>query len=51
MGIGKKPGEQITYHLPSHLWENTAFAETLDQAPEYDGHTAADVLTRLNKIL
>lgn len=47
MGINKDPGEQISYHLPISLWEKTMWAETLDKAPEYDGHTSEDVLTRL----
>ena len=47
MGIGKEKGKQISYHLPMNRWEETNFAETLDRAPEWDGHTSADVLTRL----
>jgi hypothetical protein len=48
MGIGTKPGKQITYHLPGINWDACAkFAEVKRQAPEYDGHTSADVLTRL----
>jgi hypothetical protein len=47
MGIGKEPGEQITYHLPISLWDQTSFAPTLDRAPEWDGHTSADVVARL----
>lgn len=47
LGINKLPGEQITYHLPDKEWDNCSFAETLDQAPEFDGHTSSDVLERL----
>lgn len=47
MGIGKKSGEQISYHIPLDRWDETNFAETLEQAPEWDGHTSADVLERL----
>lgn len=47
MGIGKEKGKQISYHLPLDRWEETNFAETLDKAPEWDGHTSADVLERL----
>lgn len=47
LGIGKEPGKQITYHLPMILWRKAGFAETLDHAPEWDGHTAADTLKRL----
>lgn len=47
LGINKAIGEQITYHLPLSKWEATDFAETLEKAPEYDGHTPEDVLKRL----
>lgn len=50
MGIGKEKGEQITYHIPVDRWEETGFAETLVNAPEWDGHTPADVLTRLKGV-
>lgn len=49
LGINTKMGEQITYHLPISDWERTDFARTVDKAPEYDGHTSADVLSRLKK--
>lgn len=47
MGIYKENGKQITYHLPLERWPETDFAETLDKAPDYDDHTSADVLKRL----
>ena len=47
LGINEKAGEQITYHLPIELWDKCKFAETLDQAPEWDEHTSDDVLLRL----
>lgn len=47
IGIGKEKGEQITYHLPERMWSDCDWAETLDRAPEWDGHTSADVLERL----
>lgn len=50
LGIGKQPGNQVSYHLPLSKWSETAFAETLANAPEWDGHTPADVLERLKKI-
>jgi len=50
MGIGKDNGEQITYHLPLSKWESTNFAETLEKAPEFDGHTSDDVLERIKKL-
>ncbi|MBI5591356.1 MAG: hypothetical protein HY881_12825 [Deltaproteobacteria bacterium] len=50
LGINKKKGKQITYHLPIDKWEETTFAETLEQAPEFDGHTPQDVLERLKTL-
>ena len=50
LGINDKPGKQITYHLPNSRWEETDFAFTVDRAPEFDGHTAEDVLERLKTI-
>lgn len=50
MGIGKEIGKQITYHLPLSRWEEADFAETLEQAPEFDGHTSNDVLERLKNL-
>ena len=51
LGIGKEKGEQITYHLPARFWNEVCkFAQVLDKAPEYDGHTSDDVLERLKKL-
>lgn len=50
LGVGEIAGEQITYHLPSSKWDECSFAETLGRAPEWDGHTSADVLERLKKL-
>ena len=50
MGIGKEKGEQISYHLPLSRWDETSFAETLEKAPEWDGHTSANVLERLKRL-
>lgn len=50
MGMFKEKGVQITYHLPISEWENTEFAETLEKAPEFDGHSSADVLKRIKNI-
>lgn len=47
LGIYKEKGRQITYHLPESKWDDCRFAEELEQAPEWDGHTSADVLRRL----
>lgn len=50
LGINKEKGEQITYHLPIEKWNETNFAETLDIAPEFDGHTAENVLNRIKRM-
>ena len=50
LGIWREKGKQITYHLPNEKWEKTNFAETLDKAPDFDGHTSKDVLTRLSSL-
>ncbi len=47
LGIHIKKGNQISYHLPMKFWDVTDFVETLDVAPEFDGHTSDDVLKRL----
>lgn len=50
LGIGKEKGKMMTYHLPNIKWDDTSFAETLERAPEFDGHTSADVLERLKTL-
>lgn len=50
LGIYKEPGSQITYHLPLRLWDAADFADTLESAPVYDGHTPDDVIARINRI-
>lgn len=50
LGILTVPGQQITYHIPMSKWDETDFAKTLDQAPEFDGHTPDDVLFRLKNL-
>jgi len=48
LGINKEKGKQITYHLPARFWHEVCeFAEVLERAPEWDGHTSEDVLERL----
>lgn len=48
-GINEEKGEQITYHVPLKHWK--AFdVEELDKAPDFDGHTAKDVLRRLARV-
>lgn len=50
LGINTVPNYQITYHLPLSRWAETNFAGTLEQAPEFDGHTSQDVLERLKNL-
>lgn len=50
MGIYQTPGAQITYHLPMSKWADCEFAYELPKAPEFDGHTSADVLERLKNL-
>lgn len=52
LGIGVYPGQQITYHLPMSKWKAAGKVVnfTYEHAPEWDGHTAADVLDRLSKL-
>lgn len=41
---------QITYHLPISKWEDCDFAQTLNKAPKFDGHTSEQVLERLKNL-
>lgn len=50
LGIGTEMGKQITYHIPIERWDETNFANTLEKAPEWDGHTSADVIKRLKEL-
>lgn len=50
LGIGKNKGSQMTFHLPMSYWDETDDTETLEKAPEFDGHTSQDVIQRLLKI-
>ena len=51
LGTGKMPGDQITYHLPLSRWDECAdFADELTRAPDFDGHTSADVLVRIKAV-
>lgn len=49
MGINYEPGQQISYHMPLSYWERCNNAVTLDRAPDFDGHTPADVLNRMKE--
>lgn len=51
LGINTEAGKQISYHLPERLWERAFnFTQDLERAPEFDGHTAADVLKRIGEL-
>lgn len=51
LGIGVTPCNQITYHLPMQYWDEVhAFSSFKAKAPDFDGHTSADVLERLKTI-
>lgn len=50
LGVNKEPGKQISYHLPIDKWNECHFAITLEKAPEFDGHTSADVLERIKDL-
>lgn len=43
--------DQITYHLPISRWDDCSFAETMDRAPGFDGHTSRGVLDRLKRLI
>lgn len=50
MGIGDTPKKMVTYHIPVEYWKETEFANTLEAAPAWDGHTPEDVLKRLTAL-
>lgn len=51
LGINKEKHAQITYHIPARFWQEVCeFAEILEKAPEWDGHTSDDVLNRLKSL-
>jgi len=50
LGVFKEKCKQITYHLPASRWSETDFAEELQRAPEWDGHSSADVIERLKEL-
>lgn len=41
------PTGTITYHLPARMWDLLKGIPVRERAPEWDGHTPADVLQRL----
>jgi len=51
MGTRNGKGQQMTYHLPMKFWDMAMpSVRVLDEAPEWDGHTPADVLERLRSV-
>lgn len=51
MGINQIPGYQITYHLPEKYWSECAeFAHFSSGPPDFDGHSASDVLERIKNL-
>lgn len=47
VGIGTEAGEYITFHYHDEFWGKFDFANTIERAPEWDGHTDKDVIERL----
>jgi hypothetical protein len=45
-GMTARDGLPVTYHLPERLWEDFP-GRAQEKAPEWDGHTPADVVTRI----
>ena len=50
LGLMPESGHQMTYHLPISRWRETDFADTKERSPEFDCHTAVDVLERLKQL-
>jgi hypothetical protein len=42
------PAGQISYHYKLEHWDKFSHVKELEHAPEWDGHTPTDVITRLN---
>lgn len=49
LGINSDPGTQITYHLPMSKWDQCTWANPIEKAPPFDGHTSEDVLKRISE--
>lgn len=43
------PTGDVTYHLPADMWELLGSIDTLELGVVWDGHTSADVVTRLTE--
>ena len=39
--------DPVTYHLPDRMWNFLSSVQTLEKAPQWDGHTSQDVIKRL----
>ena len=51
LGMDSEKGNQITYHISAKYWNDVCeFANILEKAPEFDGHTSDDVCERLFKL-
>ena len=50
LGICRKAGKQITYHLDMKYWNDCGFVLTLSKAPKWDAHTPKDVVERIKKL-
>ena len=50
IGVIDTPYGQISYHLPDDLWDLLPIRQ-MERNGEYDGHTSADVLDRIMKMI
>lgn len=50
VGYSFIPGKMITFHYPESAWNLFDCAQILEKAPEWDGHTSADVLERIKNL-
>ena len=50
LGMNAYMGEQITYHLPIEMWEETNGFNDLEKALPFDGHTSMDVIKRIKTL-
>lgn len=50
VGTPGAPAGWITFHYHDEHWDKFDFCDTLDKAPEYDGHTDKEVIERLMKL-
>ena len=50
LGINLSAGKQIILEIPTSHWRETDFADTLEMAPKYDGHSDEDIIQRLEML-